>query len=280
MIAVCPNPYRDKDLIVSRKISELLSAHGYKSVFCPIFAGDADVIPADINPCSLKELAGECSLIIVIGGDGTILSAVREMENAPIPVLGLNLGTKGFLSTLEMKDMELILKAAKGEMKISVRMMLDVELIRRGEVICSGSVLNDVVVHGHGDCIRVAALCGDDTVTSFSGDGIIIATPTGSTGYSMSAGGPIAEPAAENIILTPICPHKMGSRPYVLAPYREITIIPGNLNGKSAYVSFDGIFAANLENDDKILVRRSEYQTHMVDFGLKSFYDIANEKLT
>ncbi len=281
MIAVCPNPYRDKDLAVSKQIVEMLSSEGYESVVCPLFAGnDSEVIPPDVETYSLKELSPQCSLVIAIGGDGTILSAVREMDNAPVPVLGVNLGTKGFMSTLELKDLPLVVRAAKGDMKISIRMMLDVELHRGDDIIVTGSVLNDVVIHGHGDCIRVTALCEDETVTSFSGDGIIIATPTGSTGYSMSAGGPIVEPAAENIILSPVCPHMMGFRPYVLAPYREITVIPGNLYGKSAYISLDGIFAANLENDDKIVVRRSKYQTQMVDFGLKSFYDIAREKLT
>lgn len=281
MIAVCPNPYRDRDLKITKKVLELLGNGGYETCVCPLFAeDDPQVIPHDIEPFSLKEIAPKCILAVVIGGDGTILSAVRELRNVPVPIVGVNLGTMGFMSTLEAEDLPVILKAAKNEMKISRRMMLDVEIRRGDKVILSNSALNDVIIHGHGDCIKVTAWCEGDKITNFSGDGIILATPTGSTGYSMSAGGPIVEPSAANIIVSPICAHTMSARAFVLSPDREITVRAEKLHGRKAYVSMDGIFAADLENGDLIIARRSSNCTLMADMGLKSFYDIAYEKLT
>ncbi len=159
-------------------------------------------------------------------------------------------------------------------------MKLDVVLVRGGETIYSDSVLNDVVMHGYGDCIKLTAWCEGDKITNFSGDGIILSTPTGSTGYSMSAGGPIVEPDAEAIILSPICAHAMASRSFVLGPGRKITVKAEKLHVRKAYLSVDGNWAVDLENGDVMVVRRSSHYTLMADLGLKSFYDIAYEKLT
>lgn len=280
MIAVCPNPYRDRELKVTKKVLELLKNEGFEACVCPLFTEhDAKIIPEEIKYYCLKKQAPKCSLVIVIGGDGTILSAVREIRNVPIPVLGVNLGTKGFMSTVEIEDLPLILKAARNEMDINRRMMLDVELRRGNDTVLTDCALNDVVIHGHGDCIKVTAFCQGDKMISYSGDGIVISTPTGSTGYSMSAGGPIVEPDAENIIVSPICAHLIGSRPFVLSSKRVITVRAEKYHGKKAYLSVDGIFACDMENGDLIVVRKSENYTLMADLGSKSFYDIAYEKL-
>ena len=165
-------------------------------------------------------------------------------------------------------------------MKISRRMMLDVKLIREGALIYSDCALNDVVLHGYGDCVKLTAFCQGDRITSYSGDGIIISTPTGSTGYSMSAGGPIVEPDAANIIISPICAHMMGSRSFVLNPGRRISVMAEKLHGRRAYLSVDGVFAMDLSNGDTVTVEKSEHYTLMADLGLRSFYEIAYGKLT
>ena len=123
-------------------------------------------------------------------------------------------------------------------------------------------------------------MCDGDTITAFSGDGIVLATPTGSTGYSMSAGGPIVEPDAENILITPICAHVMGARSFVLDPVRTISVKTETLHGRRAYLSVDGNPVYDLANDDVVTVKRSARYTEMVNMGRKSFYDIAYEKLT
>ena len=218
--------------------------------------------------------------MIVIGGDGTILSVARAMHAAQIPLLGVNLGTKGFMAYLEPEELGEIVRAARGETKISRRMMLSVTLERDGEVIHRDQALNDVVLHGYGDVIQTTAWCSGDMITRLSGDGIILATPTGSTGYSMSAGGPIVEPDAENILISPICAHTMGARTFVLDPQRTVKVRAEKLHGRKAYLSVDGYSVADLANGDVVTVQRSEHQILMADPGLKSFYEIAYEKLT
>ena len=216
----------------------------------------------------------------MIGGDGTILSAARQLHNSDIPILGVNLGSKGFMAALEPEHMQLIVKAAAGEYTVSRRMMLDIELERGGEIIYRDKALNDVVLHGYGDCIRLTAWCAGDRITSFSGDGIILSTPTGSTGYSMSAGGPIVEPEASAIIVSPICAHMMSARSYVLSALHDVSVLAEKLHGRRAYISVDGNSVMDLTNGDLLRVRRSERCILMADMGLKSFFDLAFEKLT
>ena len=238
MIALCPNPFRDHELRITRKLDRMLREEGFETSICPVFAEeDPSALPEDLKYKALNSCADACSLAVVIGGDGTILVVVRTLHGRSIPVLGINLGTKGFMTALEPENIELVLDAAKGKMKISRRMMLDVSLRRNGQIIYTDHALNDIVLHGYGDCIQMTAWCDGDTITSFSGDGIILSTPTGSTGYSMSAGGPIVEPDAQNIILSPICAHRMGSRSFVLDPRRTVVVRAEKLHGRRAYLS-------------------------------------------
>ncbi len=281
MIAICPNPFRDSELKYTRQAAEMLRAAGYETAVCPVFAEDApQMIPEDIKATTLDAVRSRCSLVVVIGGDGTILSAARQLHNADIPILGVNLGSKGFMAALEPEHMQLIVKAAAGEYKVSRRMMLDIELERGGEIIYRDKALNDVVLHGYGDCIRLTAWCAGDRITSFSGDGIILSTPTGSTGYSMSAGGPIVEPEASAIIVSPICAHMMSARSYVLSASHDVSVLAEKLHGRRAYISVDGNSVMDLTNGDLLRVRRSERCILMADMGLKSFFDLAFEKLT
>ena len=281
MIAVCPNPFRDIDLNITRQVTDMLNNAGFETAVCPIFADDEPgIIPSDINVVKLENIADKCSLIIVIGGDGTILSVARTLHEYSIPILGVNLGTMGFMAALEADNLPLILKAANGEMSVSRRMKLDVSVIRDGAIVCSDCALNDAVIHGYGDCIKLTANCGGDIITSFAGDGIILAPPTGSTGYSMTAGGPIVEPDTENIIISPICAHMLGARSFVLDSTREIYVTAEKLHGRRAYLAVDGISVCDLVNGDTIKVKRSAQYTPMVNMGLKSFFDVAYEKLT
>lgn len=281
MIAICPNPFRDEGLKITKAAQQILAAEGFETVICPVFAEDnPEIVPSDIETRELGDIAAGCSLIIVVGGDGTILAVARQLDYSSIPLLGINLGTKGFMSSIEPENLGLIVKAARGEMELSRRMMLDVKLMRQGEELYADCALNDAVIHGYGDCVNLTAWCEGDKITSFSGDGIIAATPTGSTGYSMSAGGPIVEPDATNIIISPICAHVLGSRPFVLDSRRTIKIETERLHGRRAYLSIDGNNVMDLENGDILVISRAERYTLMADLGLKSFYEIAYEKLT
>lgn len=280
MIAICPNPFRDIDLEVTKEAAAILRAEGFESVICPVFAepGDAQ-LPRGLEYRDISSAAGDCSLAVVIGGDGTILAVARKIHDFELPLLGVNLGTKGFMAHLEREELELIVKAARGEARYSRRMKLDVQVLRQGEVICTDCALNDAVIHGYGDCINITVSFRGDVVTAFSGDGVIASTPTGSTGYSMSAGGPIVEPDAENIIISSICPHVLGARSFVLAPDKEIEIKTERLHGRGAYLSVDGNTVCDILNGDVLKVRRSERYTVMADLGNRSFFEIAYSKL-
>ncbi len=280
MIAICPNPFRDIDLACTRRTQKLLADAGYETAVCPVFADEEpEVIPHDILTTKLGDIAGDCTLAVVIGGDGTLLSVARSLHAAAIPLLGVNLGTKGFMAYVEPDELEDIVRAARGETRISRRMMLSVTLERGGEIIHRDQALNDVVLHGYGDVIQTTAWCNGDKITAIHGDGIILATPTGSTGYSMSAGGPIVEPDAENILISPICAHTMGARSFVLDPQRTVTVQAEKLHGRRAYLSVDGYSVADLQNGDLVSVCRSRHQILMADPGRRSFYEIAYEKL-
>ena len=280
MIAVCPNPFRDLDCRITRDIVARLETAGFTTCVCPLFLEEGAVtLPADIKATKLSAVAESCRMVVVVGGDGTILAAARQLHNTPVPILGVNLGTKGFMTTLEPEELDGIVSAVKGQIRLSRRMKLDVSVIREGKLILQDSALNDAVMHGYGDCIKMTVYCNGDRITQFSGDGIILATPTGSTGYSMSAGGPIVEPDAENIIISPICPHVIGLRSFVLGPDREVSVRMEKLHGRRAYLSLDGNSVLDLANEDIVLVKRSQNCTLMVDTGLRSFYEITYEKL-
>ena len=280
MIAICPNPYRDAGLNYTRRALKLLSEAGFECVVCPVFAEDGeDVLPGDLAYLPVKELDGNCSLLVIIGGDGTILSVVRALCGRSIPVLGVNLGTKGFMTALEAEDIDLILAAARGEYRTSERMMLDVSIERGGEVIYTDLALNDAVIHGYGECINITAFCNDDRMIGYSGDGVIVATPTGSTGYSMSAGGPIVEPEADAFILTPICAHSISAKTFVVGAQKTISITTEKLHTRRAYLSIDGNSVMDLASGDRMIIRRSTHRTLMARVCGKSFFETAYEKL-
>lgn len=280
MIAICPNPFRDIDYHISLDIKNRLEAVGFKTCICPLFIdGESSTLPGNIPVEKLSDVGAKCEAVIVVGGDGTVLDAARQLHNIPVPILGVNLGTKGFMAALEPGELDHLVPALRGGMRLSRRMKLDVSVIRGGKCILEDSALNDAVMHGYGDCIKMTVFCNGDRITSFSGDGIILSTPTGSTGYSMSAGGPIVEPDAENIIISPICPHVMGLRSFVLGPDRTVSVEMQKLHGRRAYLSLDGNSVLDLANEDIVLVKRSENYTLMADVGLRSFYEITYDKL-
>ena len=238
-------------------------------------------LPEDIPVQPLEQAAQDAGLIIVMGGDGTILHVAVTLRDHPIPIIGVNFGGKGFLAGLEDDELDILLEIADGKYTISRRMMLDVELVRNERIICTQSVLNDVVIHGgHVDCIGVTAYGDGVPITRFNGDGIIVATPTGSTAYSMSAGGPLVEPENENIIMTPICAHSLAGKSFVLAPGRQITIVPERIHDRPAILVADGGDSIALIRGDQIRIRRSDNYTLLADTGIRSFYETAFGKLT
>lgn len=280
LIVICPNPFRDIKLELTIKARDMLENAGYETAICPVFGADQpDAIPAGIKTSTWDEVIGDASLFIIIGGDGTVLNTARALDHSSVPLLGVNLGTKGFMASLEPENIDKILDAAAGDFIPSPRMMIDVQLVRNGEVIYSECGLNDAVIHGMGDCIKLTAWCDGDRIVSFSGDGIVVASPTGSTGYSMSAGGPIVEPEAKNIIVSPICAHVIGAKNFVLSPDRKITVKAEKIHDRHAFLSVDGDDGIEIINDDIVIVQKSEKCANLIHMGMKSFYDLTFDKL-
>lgn len=273
MIAVCPNPYRDHDFIYTRRVLSLLGELGQTACVCPIFADSSFAPPEGMTLCRLRERLTELSHIIVLGGDGTILAVVRELDGAAVPILGINLGTKGFMTSLEPEELDRIQEALHQETPVSTRMMLEARLERDGRIILEERALNDVVLHGYGECIQPTAWADGKKMFAFSGDGLIIATPTGSTGYSMSAGGPIVDPNARAILLTPICAHTLTAKPFVLPPDRKVEVLTEKLTGRRAYLAVDGYSVKDLESGDVLTVQASESSVQMIDLSRGSFFD-------
>ena len=277
-VVLCPNPYKDKDLEVTLEARELLMQAGMEVAVSPEDLGDEGVVLPDcIEYCELENALDGAVLVVSLGGDGTIMHTARRMVGHRVPLIGVNLGSVGFLSELERGDIGRLVTAAQGHFTPSPRMMLRVELVRKGEVVFSSYALNDATVHGIMQIIHVVACADGRRILEYNGDGIVVCSPTGSSAYSLSAGGPLVEPAVENLILTPICPHALLARSCVLAPDRVVTVEISRLRGR-AMLSVDGV-DVNMEEGDMVRVRKSGYQTMLAHVGSKSFYDIVFEKL-
>ena len=276
LIVLCPNPYRDRGLALAEKAAAALRDAGIRVVMSPVFVD----LPQGSLMVPLHESAREASMVVSFGGDGTFLHVAREVMGKNIPLLGVNLGAKGFMAGLEPEDVAQVVAAAEGRYRPSVRMLLDVELVREDECIYHDRALNDAVMKSDVSCIGLRVQSDGMDISSFNGDGVIVATPTGSTAYSMSAGGPIVEPEAANLIVTPICAHVMAAKSYVLSPERRILITPERLRGRRAVLSVDGSDGIALQSGDELRVCRSADVLLVADPGLRSFYDTATDKLT
>ncbi len=273
MIAVCPNPFRDVNLKQTRECLRLLQEAGFSACICPVFTDDSWLPPEGLNACVLSDVINELSHVVVLGGDGTVLAVVRQLRGKAIPIISINLGTKGFMTAFEPDELCFLTQAVRPDAPVSERMMLRVSLIRGGSVILQDFALNDVVVHGYGECIQPTAWADGQKMFSFSGDGLIAATPTGSTGYSMSAGGPIVEPDAHAILLTPICAHTLSAKPFVLSPKKNVRVLTEKLTGRRAYLAVDGYQVADLESGDVLEIKKAECSVQMIDPARRSFFE-------
>lgn len=230
---------------------------------------------------SQKEMMEKSEMLLSLGGDGTLMRAAKYAGPAGIPVLGINMGHLGYLVELEISDYEQPLRQAlAGQYTIDQRMMLEVEVIRNGRRVGHTLVLNDAfVARGTvGHMITTQVNFDGIPMNTYMGDGIIIATPTGSTAYSLSAGGAVLEPQSNNILVTPICPHSLGSRPIVLSGSRVITLqVQGA--GKDGDLVCDGDFFMKLSEEDIVRIYQSDAVLKLVRVRNRSFYDILREKL-
>ena len=283
-IVLTPNPFRDRGLRAAQSAQRILENAGASTAICLPFdveqGGRLDLPPGVMLGDAAQELE-DADVLVCFGGDGTILHAAHEANARGIPVLGVNLGSIGFMAELEHGELSLLSRLASGKFGIERRMMLDVCVRREGRVIFEQHALNDAVVT-KGSVARVLDLevTGDRvTISTFTGDGLVVATPTGSTAYSMAAGGPIVEPAAANIIIAPICAHSLHAKPFVLDAGRTVGVRLSPGSKKTAYLSVDGGRAFRVGPGDWVECRRSRQTTQMVKLTGRSFYERINQKL-
>ena len=280
-VILCPNPYRDSELTVAKRSRQLLEGLGFETVVCLPFSREGYDDQLGVPIRQLQQEIKRADMLIAFGGDGTILHLARTVALHSVPVLGVNLGSLGFMSELEVNELDRLRDLAEGRFTVESRMMLDASVLREGRQVYSNIALNDAVI-SKGSIARVVRLdifTEEGRLTRVGGDGIIVSTPTGSTGYSMAAGGPIVEPTAKNLLLTPICPHSTRSSSYVLSPDHVITVEAADANRKFVYLSVDGGKAFSLKNGDQVRVSTSKYTTKLVRLSKKSFCEILDKKM-
>lgn len=282
-VVLSPNPYRDRGLKAAQAAEKILRSVGVETVMCLPFQveGNGMEPPKHIRFKSTQEELKSADMLVCFGGDGTILHAAKDANAFHVPVLGVNLGSVGFMAELEQSELSMLSRLAAGKYTIENRMMLDVAVRREGKTIYNDLALNDAAVT-KGAVARVVDLevYGDKVlISSFSADGVLISTPTGSTAYSMSAGGPIVEPTAENIIVTPICPHALSARSFVLSRGRTVSVKLGRMMRKTTYLSVDGGKAFRLNSGDIVEIKESKSKTQLVRVTGRTFYEILNHKL-
>jgi NAD+ kinase len=231
--------------------------------------------------CTKKEMAAKADLIVSLGGDGTLLNIAPLVERPDVPILGVNLGGLGFITEVAADELESVLtKTLEGDYETEKRMTLEVRVQSKNGKVHRFRVLNDAVIAkgARSRIIHLETYIGDDFLCTYRADGLIISTPTGSTAYSLAAGGPILEPALGAIILTPICPHTLTHRPIVVpsTPAIHVTL---RSSGDTVILVPDGQQGVRLDNGDKVEARDYGLPVSLIKIPSRSYYEILREKL-
>ena len=220
--------------------------------------------------------------VVVLGGDGTLLGAARRVGRFGSPILGVNLGGLGFLTGIPFERLYPVIEMMiNGRLEVESRVMLETKVLRKGKVVCRFEVLNDVVIN-KGTLARIIDLgvaINEEFLTTFRADGLIISTPTGSTAYNLSAGGPILYPTMETFILTPICPFTLTNRPIIIPDTSVIQIKIKNESEEAVLLTFDGQVGFDLYYDDKVIIRKSEKKIKLFRPPDHSYFNILRTKL-
>ena len=239
------------------------------------------LLPKDFD--SFSNMCREADVLIVLGGDGTFLGAARKACDFDIPILGINLGTVGFLAEIEKDKIEECLsRFLAGDYSIERRFMIDAQIIRDGESVAKYTALNDAVISGSSfkRVITIDLYVDGSLITSYDADGIVASTPTGSTAYSLSAGGPITDSAMDLMLITPICPHTLSSRPLILPPDKKVTAEIRKDRERGSLLTVDGQEGEKLFIGDKVEFTASTKRTQLIRINGMNFYEILKKKIS
>ncbi|HEY2647285.1 MAG TPA: NAD(+)/NADH kinase [Candidatus Acidoferrales bacterium] len=278
-VGIISRPRREDIARFVPPLVKWLQAHGAK-VTCDSETSDC-FGPLDVQTRKREELPGCTDLLIVLGGDGTLLSAARLSAECKVPILAVNLGGLGFLTTVSQDEIYPILEEIfSGKNRVSERVMLEADILRDGAMIRKQIALNDVVLN-KAALARIMDLelrIDGEYVTTYKADGLIISSPTGSTAYSLAAGGPIVYPTVEAFILTPICPHTLTNRPIVIPDSATIEV-RFKAENNSVLLTLDGQIGIELAGGDQIRIRKAKEKLRLVRPAKKTYYQILRSKL-
>src|SRR5215470_11990730 len=279
IVGILSRPRRADLTNVVAPLLDWLAKRGYRAIYD---TETAEALSDGSNSGFLREdVAAQSDLLLVLGGDGTLLSAAREAAPHGIPILPINLGSLGFLTSFTLQELYPALEETlAGRLAASERVMLHAALMRDGKTLDDQLVLNEVVINkgALARMIEVRLSINTDFVCRYRADGLIVATPTGSTAYSLSAGGPIVHPNVESIIVTPICPHTLSDRPIVVD---DKCCVELKLTGpaESVYLTLDGQKGVQMQSGDKVRIFRAEERLKLIQPKRKSYYEILRSKL-
>ena len=280
-VILTPNPYRDKNFQTVRNAAQILRNSGVEAKICLPFEIDRGYdLPRDLHFSRLDRELPTANCVVCFGGDGTILHMAKTATRHGIPILGVNIGTMGFMAELENSELNQLARLANDDYAVDNRMMLDVTVHRDRDIIFHDICLNDCVIT-KGAVARIVHLrvkCDGVQAMECGGDGVILATPTGSTAYSLSAGGPIVEPEAHSILVTPICAHDIVSRGIVASDKRVITVSLIHNARRNAILSVDGGKALRMNMGDVATIKKANLSTKLIRLKDRSFYDVVNMK--
>lgn len=266
----------DEVIHIANEIIQYLKAHSI-DVYV-----DADIQHLFSEPLIDQNIQPQLDFLISIGGDGTFLRASHSVIHTSTPLIGINYGYTGFLTTIEEEEVLLSLHdLIHGKYHIEDRITLEYEMLRDGNICCSGYTVNDLVFQRQpmSKMISLDVFADKHKIANFRGDGVIVSTPTGSTAYSLSSGGPILDPRCTDIIINPLCPHRLSSRCIVL-PDSMIVSISTNCHQRPTLLIVDGFFSNTIIDKDRIQIKKSNKKLHIIHLKKKNFFDTLNHKFS
>lgn len=277
-IGVITNRDRDIGALYTNQLIESIKRHGGQ-VILPAFSSDFDL---DVLEAEAEEICPKCDLIICLGGDGTYLRTARTAHQYGIPILGINLGTLGFLADIEKGEIDKSVENIfNNNYQIEERMMLTSKIYKSGKLVGEEQAINDIVISRGGipRILHLSTFIDNNFFDMFPGDGITVATPTGSTAYSLSAGGPIVDPASKLILITPICSHLLYSRSFVSTFESKIKISVSEGYKHTAMVTIDGQKNYEITGGDYVEIEKSDCKVKMLKIDSKNFFSILRKKI-
>jgi NAD+ kinase len=276
---IITNQAKDPDLTIANRIKEcfLEADDNTKVEFAKV-----ERVEGKFRFTNPENVSDDVECVITVGGDGTLLQAARDLGKLKIPFIGINRGTLGYLSEVSTDGLQSMAdKLIHNDFSVEKRMMLEGKVVRDGKEICQSIALNDIIISRVAGMVDLSINVNGKYLATYFADGIIVSTPTGSTAYNLSAGGPIIEPSAEIILITPVCPHTISARPLILSEQDEISIKIGNIRGNTriAVVSYDGDMVLELKEEDTITINKSKQTTEIIKLSDQSFIEVLKVKM-